>query len=67
MLCKDSYSVGDRCYCDITGDHNVYSLAVDIPLGNLSTETVGDKDYCSGRVDIGKDGCAHIDPKWNFD
>lgn len=92
---KDSYSVGDRCYCDTTGDHDVYSLVVDTPLGNITTETAcgiigpgpgsngrpiyndiqcgngpandaGDEDYCPGRVDIGKEGCTHIGPKWNF-
>ena len=93
---KDSYSVGDRCYCDTTGDHDVYSLVVDTPLGRITTETAcniigpgpgsegrpiyndiqcgngpandaGDEDYCPGRVDIGREGCTHIGPKWNFD
>ena len=92
---KDSYSVGDRCYCDTTGDHDVDNLIADTPLGEITTETAcniigpgpgsngrpiyndiqcgngpandaGDEDYCPGRVDIGKEGCTHIGPKWNF-
>jgi len=92
---KDSYSVGDRCYCDTTGDHDVDNLIADTPLGRITTETAcniigpgpgsngrpiyndiqcgngpandaGDEDYCPGRVDIGKEGCTHIGPKWNF-
>lgn len=93
---KDSYSVGDRCYCDTTGDHEVDDLLADTPLGRITTETAcaiigpgpgsqgnpiyndiqcgngpannaGDEDYCPGRVDIGREGCTHIGPRWNFD
>ena len=92
---KDSYSVGDRCYCDTTGDHDVNNLLADTPFGTITTEEAcdligpgpgsqgnpiyndiqcgngpandaGDEDYCPGRVDIGKEGCTHIGPKWNF-
>lgn len=92
---KDSYSVGDRCYCDTTGDHDVDNLLADTPFGRITTEEAcdiigegpgsngrpiyndiqcgngpandaGDEDYCPGRVDIGKEGCTHIGPKWNF-
>ena len=35
---KDSYSVGDRCYCDTTGDHGVNDLLVDTPFGTITTE-----------------------------
>ncbi len=92
---KDSYSVGDRCYCDTTGDHDVNNLLADTPFGRITTEEAcdiigrgpgsrgnpiyndiqcgngpandaGDEDYCPGRVDIGREGCTHIGPKWNF-
>ncbi len=92
---KDSYSVGDRCYCDTTFDHNIGSIRVDTAIGNISvTEAceaigpgpgsngrpiyndvqcgngpandAGDEDYCPGRVDIGKEGCPQIGPRWNF-
>ena len=92
---KDSYSVGDRCYCDTTFDHNIGSIRVDTPLGNITVfeacealgsgpgsngrpiyndvqcgngpaNDAGDEDYCPGRVDIGKEGCPQIGPRWNF-
>ncbi len=93
---KDSYSVGDRCYCDTTFDHDIGDIRVDTPVGNLTVRQVcdqlgdgpgsdgrpiyndvqcgngpandaGDEDYCPGRVDIGREGCTHIGPVWNFD
>lgn len=92
---KDSYSVGDRCYCDTTFDHNIGSIRVDTPIGNITVfeacealgsgpgsngrpiyndvqcgngpaNDAGDEDYCPGRVDIGKEGCPQIGPRWNF-
>jgi len=33
---KDSYSVGDRCYCDTTFDHDIGDIRVDTPVGNIT-------------------------------
>ncbi len=33
---KDSYSVGDRCYCDTTFDHNIGDITVDTPQGDMT-------------------------------
>jgi len=92
----DSYSVGDRCYCQSNFDHNIVDLRVDTPVGNITVREAcdiigpgpgsrgrpvyndiqcgngpandaGDEDYCPGRVDIGREGCTQIGPKWNFD
>ena len=93
---KDSYSVGDRCYCDTTFDHDVGDIRVNTPLGNNMrvrdvcealgdgpgsrgnpiyndiqcgngpANDAGDEDYCPGRVDIGREGCTQIGPRWNF-
>ena len=92
---KDSYSVGDRCYCDTTFDHNIGSLIVstsqgnmtvfqacaaigpgpgsngnpiynDVQCGNGPANDAGDEDYCPGRVDIGREGCPQIGPRFNF-
>ncbi|WP_444938517.1 DUF5060 domain-containing protein [Microbulbifer sp. JMSA002] len=38
----------------------------DIQCGNGPANDAGDEDYCPGRVDIGKEGCGHIGPRWNF-
>lgn len=32
----DSYSVGDRCYCDSTFDHDIGPIRVDTPRGRIS-------------------------------
>ena len=92
---KDSYSVGDRCYCDTTFDHDIGDIRVNTPVGNITVReacdilgdgpgsqgrpiyndvqcgngpanNAGDEDYCPGRTDIGKEGCTHIGPRWNF-
>ncbi|MBX2849198.1 MAG: discoidin domain-containing protein [Acidiferrobacterales bacterium] len=92
---KDSYSVGDRCYCDTTYDHDIGGILVDTPVGTITVREAceilgegpgsagrpiyndvqcgngpandaGDEDWCPGRVDIGKEGCPHIGPTWNF-
>jgi len=91
----DSYSVGDRCYCESNFDHNIVDLRVDTAVGNITVaeacdiigpgpgsngrplyndiqcgngpaNDAGDEDYCPGRVDIGKEGCPQIGPRWNF-
>ena len=91
----DSYSVGDRCYCESNFDHNIVDLRVDTEIGNITVREAcdilgpgpgssgrplyndiqcgngpandaGDEDYCPGRVDIGREGCTQIGPKWNF-
>lgn len=33
---KDSYSIGDQCYCDSTFDHSIGSMIVSTPFGDLS-------------------------------
>lgn len=38
----------------------------DIQCGNGPYNDAGDEDYCPGRVDMGKEGCGHIGPVWNF-
>ncbi len=92
---RDSYSVGDKCYCDSTFDHNIGSILVDTPRGRRTVREVcdaigpgpgrdgrpvyndiqcgngppndaGDEDDCPGRVDIGRDGCGHIGPRWDL-
>lgn len=94
----DSYSVGDKCYCDkvTTYDHGVGDIVVETPIGWMTVrqacEILGagpgvgenplyndvqcgngppndqsDEQKCPGRVDLGRDGCGHIGPRWNFD
>ena len=36
----DSYSVGDRCYCKTTFDHNIGPYPVETPLGWMTVEEV---------------------------
>jgi hypothetical protein len=38
----------------------------DAQCGNGPHNDEGDEQMCPGRVDIGKTGCGHIGPKWNF-
>ena len=50
---KDSYSVGDRCYCDTTFDHNIGDILVDTPVGTLTVfeacELIGEGPGSEGR------------------
>ena len=93
----DSYSVGDKCYCDgvTTYDHDIGKAVVetslgwmtvkqacellgpgpgieghpvynDVQCGNGPPNDYGDEHRCPGRVDMGREGCGHIGPKWNF-
>ena len=49
----DSYSVGDRCYCDTTYDHDIGDIVVSTPFGNRTVrqvcEALGDGPGRSGR------------------
>lgn len=38
----------------------------DVQCGNGPFNEEGDEHRCPGRVDMGKEGCGHIGPKWNF-
>ena len=38
----DSYSVGDRCYCKSTFDHNIGNVRVETELGTLTVRQVCD-------------------------
>ncbi len=38
----------------------------DVQCGNGPANDAGDEDYCPGRIDIGKEGCVQIGPKWKF-
>ena len=91
----DSYSVGDRCYCQTTFDHDIGTIRVSTPEGRMTVRQVcellgpgpgsrnrplyndiqcgngpandqADEQFCPGRVDIGRAGCTHIGPRWNF-
>lgn len=50
---KDSYSVGDRCYCDTTFDHNIGDIRVDTAVGNITVleacELIGEGPGSQGR------------------
>lgn len=50
---KDSYSVGDRCYCDTTFDHDIGSIRVDTPVGRITVrqacDILGDGPGSNGR------------------
>lgn len=39
----------------------------DVQCGNGPPNSDGNEHHCPGRVDIGKNGCGQIGPKWNFD
>ncbi|MBO6935526.1 MAG: hypothetical protein JJ863_11145 [Deltaproteobacteria bacterium] len=39
----------------------------DIQCGNGPANDAGDEDDCPGRVDIGRDGCGHIGPRWHLE
>ncbi|MEM9069712.1 MAG: hypothetical protein AAGE52_14465 [Myxococcota bacterium] len=45
------------------GDNPVYN---DIQCGNGPPNDAGDEDDCPGRVDIGREGCGHIGPRWRL-
>lgn len=36
----DSYSVGDKCYCDTTFDHDIGDVVVDTPVGDKTVREV---------------------------
>lgn len=38
----------------------------DVQCGNGPPNDAGDEDDCPGRVDIGRDGCGHIGPRWDL-
>ncbi len=38
----------------------------DIQCGNGPANDAGDEDDCPGRVDIGREGCGHIGPRWQL-
>ena len=38
----------------------------DIQCGNGPPNDAGDEDDCPGRVDIGREGCGHLGPRWNL-
>jgi|EP00544_Gedaniella_sp_CCMP2646_P013774 hypothetical protein len=92
----DSYSVGDKCYCLTTYDHDIEGVYVETPLGWMTViqaceivgpgpghqgrplyntvqcghgpaNNAGDEHTCPGRTDMGREGCGHIGPKWQFD
>lgn len=92
---KDSYSVGNQCYCATTFDHGIGTVVVDTPAGPKTVREVceklgpgpgpqgrpiyndiqcgngpandaGDETDCPGRVDIGRDGCGHVGPRWDL-
>ena len=50
---KDSYSVGDQCYCDTTFDHDIGDIMVDTTVGEITVreacELVGPGPGSSGR------------------
>ena len=50
---KDSYSVGDQCYCDTTFDHDIGGIMVDTSVGEITVreacELVGPGPGSSGR------------------
>ncbi|MFK7984781.1 MAG: hypothetical protein AB8I08_02045 [Sandaracinaceae bacterium] len=58
-----------RQVCDAIGpgpgseDRPLYN---DIQCGNGPANDAGDEDDCPGRVDIGRDGCGHIGPRWDL-
>lgn len=43
--------------------HPIYN---DVNCGNGPANDAGDEGTCPGRVDIGRGGCGHIGPPWNF-
>ena len=50
---RDSYSVGDRCYCETTFDHDIGPVLVDTPLGTITVleacSILGDGPGSDGR------------------
>ncbi|MEM1414490.1 MAG: hypothetical protein AAGH15_06305 [Myxococcota bacterium] len=46
-----------------SGDRPLYN---DIQCGNGPPNDAGDEDDCPGRVDIGREGCGHVGPRWNL-
>lgn len=59
-----------RQICELLGEgpgntnRPVYN---DLACGNGPPNDAGDEHVCPGRVDIGRNGCGHIGPNWNFD
>lgn len=39
---SDSYSVGDRCYCETNFDHDLGPIRVDTPVGNITVQEACD-------------------------
>jgi hypothetical protein len=50
---KDSYSVGQQCYCATTFDHGIGDIVVDTPAGKRTVrevcEKIGDGPGAAGR------------------
>ena len=50
---KDSYSVGDQCYCDTTFDHDIGDIRVDTTVGNITVREacalIGEGPGAQGR------------------
>jgi hypothetical protein len=38
----------------------------DVQCGNGPANDAGDETDCPGRVDIGRQGCGHIGPRWDL-
>ncbi len=49
-----------------TGGEPDRPLYNDIQCGNGPANDAGDEDDCPGRVDIGREGCGHIGPRWDL-
>lgn len=58
-----------REVCEALGDgpgSDERPLYNDIQCGNGPANDAGDEDDCPGRVDIGREGCGHIGPRWDL-
>ena len=59
-------SEGRPVYNDIQCGNGPPNSARGIQCAENQPEGQGDEHFCPGRVDIGREGCGHIGPKWDL-
>ena len=68
---SDSYSVGDRCYCETNFDHDLGPIRVDTPVGNISVreacDLIGPGPGSEGRPVYNDAQCGNGPPNTAID
>ena len=68
---SDSYSVGDRCYCETNFDHDLGPIRVDTPVGNITVreacDIIGPGPGSEGRPVYNDAQCGNGPPNTAID